>query len=96
MIDERADIVGEQAVKAHVAKAQLVVAAAQLLLPIGTQRQRCMAAADDRLVIVSALGVAGCSGQRLRAFFSNEAIAVTPTPSVAMAATVRHFGGNGR
>lgn len=36
------------------------------------------------------------SGQRLRSLFSNEAIAVTPTPSVAMAATVRHFGGNGR
>ena len=46
MIEERAEVVGKQAVKAHITKAQLVVAAPQLRLPVGAQRERRVAAAD--------------------------------------------------
>src|SRR6202795_1458419 len=38
MTDKRSHVVREQAVKAHMTKAQLVVASPQLFLPVGAQR----------------------------------------------------------
>ena len=46
MFDEASDIIGQQPMKAHVAKSQFGPALAQLLLPVGPQRGRRMATAD--------------------------------------------------
>ena len=44
--DQRAHVVAQQAVKAHMAESKLVVRAPHLRLPVRPQRQRRMAAAD--------------------------------------------------
>ena len=56
MVDDRSEIIRQQPVKAHVAKSQLGSAAAKLLLPVGPERGRRMAAADGVLPDVSKLG----------------------------------------
>jgi hypothetical protein len=43
------DIIGQQPVKAHVTKSQFGLAAAKLLLPVGSERDRRMATADGVL-----------------------------------------------
>ena len=54
--DDRSDVIGQQPVKAHVAKSQLGLAAAKLLLPVGSERDRRMATADGVLPAVQKLG----------------------------------------
>ena len=44
MTDQSAHIVGEECVEANVSEAELVVAAAELLLPIRAKREECMIA----------------------------------------------------
>jgi hypothetical protein len=46
MTDEGANVVGEQAVKAHIPKSQFVVAAPQMALPVGAQRDGRVVAPD--------------------------------------------------
>ena len=56
MNDHRTRVVGQQAVKAHVTKAQLVMTGAHLLLPVGAQgKQR--AATPDRVLPESREGI---------------------------------------
>jgi len=55
VFDDRSDIVRQQPVKPHVAKSQFSVAAAQLLLPVGSERDRRVAAADGVLPAVQKL-----------------------------------------
>src|SRR5688572_2983800 len=49
MGDDRSDIVGQQPVKAHIAKSQLGVALPELPLPIGPEGEWSVAAADPVL-----------------------------------------------
>jgi hypothetical protein len=53
--DGRSDIIRQQPVKAHVAKSQFGPGAAKLLLPVGSERDRRMAAADGVLPAVQKL-----------------------------------------
>jgi len=55
MFDDRSDIIGQQPVKAHVTKSQFGLAAAKLLLPVGSERDRRMATADRVLPAVPKL-----------------------------------------
>ena len=55
VFDDRSDIIRQQPVKAHVAKSQFGPAAAKLLLPVGSERDRRMATADGVLPAVQKL-----------------------------------------
>ena len=49
MCDDRSHVIRQQTVEAHVAKSQLGLATAKLLLPIGSKGERRMAAANSVL-----------------------------------------------
>jgi hypothetical protein len=53
--DDRPDIIRQQPVKAHVTKSQLGLATSKLLLPVGSERDRCVATADGVLPAVQKL-----------------------------------------